>query len=444
MAATLPDSRFVGIDLSPIQIEQGRADVEALGIANVRLLAMDLMDFDGESGPFDYIVAHGVYSWVPTMVQERLFDVCRRYLAPAGIAYISFNALPGWRMRSVVRDAMIYHTRGAVDTRLRVEQARAMLDFLADSTKDDVSPYGAMLRTEAQYLRSQPDYYLVHEHLEPENHPEYFYRFAERAAGHGLAYLGDANFGKMLGSEFGQDVKATLARVAPDVIRREQYMDFLRNRTFRETLLVHAGLALNRKVSPLRLTALRVGSKARPVSEAPDLDGPAVEVFRVPDGRGLSTSVPITKAAFVALARHWPMNIAFDELHAQARSLLAVPDASPADERGILASDLMRCFAAGFAELHRSPSRYTIEPGERPQAGAVPRLQAGRGPRVTNLRHELTTLDDDQRRLCVLLDGSRTRIELEAASWRSAPGGEPKQALEEALWQLAQRALLVR
>ena len=125
MAASLPGSEFVGIDFSPVHIERGVADIEALGLSNIRLLAMDIMDFSEAHGTFDYIIAHGVYSWVPNAVQERLLAICARQLQPAGIAYVSYNTLPGWRMRSVVRDAMTYHTRGIAEPGKRVAQARA-------------------------------------------------------------------------------------------------------------------------------------------------------------------------------------------------------------------------------------------------------------------------------------------------------------------------------
>jgi len=128
VAAALPTAEFVGIDLSPVQVQQGLADIEELGLANIRLFAMDLLDFPEHFGQFDYVIAHGVYSWVPTMVQERLFEVCGRHLAPTGIAYVSYNALPGWRMRSVVRDAMLFHTQSTTDAPTRVVQARAILD----------------------------------------------------------------------------------------------------------------------------------------------------------------------------------------------------------------------------------------------------------------------------------------------------------------------------
>jgi SAM-dependent methyltransferase len=442
MAESLPNAEFVGVDLSPRQVEQGRDDVRRLGLANVRLVAMDISDFPAELGAFDYIIAHGVFSWVPMPVQERLLGLCRSHLAPSGIAYISYNALPGWRMRSVVRDAMIYHTRDATDPGIRVTQARAMLDFLEESTRDDVSAYGAMLRTEAERLRRAPDDYLFHEHLEPVNQPEYFYRFIERAAAHELAYLGEAEFSRMLGNEFGPSVAQTLARVAPDVLRREQYMDFLRNRSFRETLLVRKEVVLNRKVSPLRVMSLRIASRARPVRDPPDLRTHAVEEFRTPEGHVLATPHRITKAAAVVLARHWPMSMTFDELHALSRTLLAGPDTSMEDERGQLASDLMRCYGAGVAELGGVPSPFVTHVSERPVVSALARLQAGRGTRVANRRHELVTLDEDLCRLCQLLDGSRTRSDLSESVWRSPSSSGPSESTDSALERLALLALL--
>ena len=203
MAATLPDAEFVGIDLSPVQIRQGMADIDVLGLSNIRMLATDIMDFGEEFGAFDYIIAHGVYSWVPNEVQERMLAICARQLSPSGIAYISYNTLPGWRMRAVVRDAMTYHTRRLVDPVQRVAQSRAMLEFLAEALQEepgDTAAYGSMLRQEAEELRKREDYYILHDHLEAVNEPLYFHQFMERAARHDLNYLGEADFVTMLGA----------------------------------------------------------------------------------------------------------------------------------------------------------------------------------------------------------------------------------------------------
>ncbi|MEO8305183.1 MAG: class I SAM-dependent methyltransferase [Betaproteobacteria bacterium] len=444
MAASLPNSEFVGVDFSPVQITEGVADVGALGLTNLRLLPMDIMDFPEAMGTFDYIIAHGVYSWVPDAVQDRLLALCARHLAPAGIAYISYNALPGWRTRSVVRDAMIYHTRGIDDPVKRVAQARAVLDFLAESVKGDTTGYGTTIRQEAEHLRKQQDYYILHEHLENVNQPVYFHEFVERATRFELAYLGEADFSAMLGSDFSRDVNETLARVAPDVLKREQFIDFIRGRTFRETLLVHQGVELTRKVSPVRVMSLRVASKARPVRDTPDLQSNAVEEFRTPEGKGMSTASRLAKAAMVVLAERWPLATAFDNLHAAAREKLVSPGASTDDERARLASEMLQCYAAGVLELHHAPSPFVLDVGERPEASAVARLQAKRGAPATSLKHEHGSFNADTLRLFLLLDGTRTRREIAATLWSGAPESASLAELDRALSTLARLALMVR
>ena len=444
LAASLPNSEFVGVDFSPVQIAEGVADVEALGLTNLRLVPMDIMDFPEAMGKFDYIIAHGVYSWVPDAVQDRLLGLCWRHLAPAGIAYVSYNALPGWHTRQVVRDAMIYHTRGIDDPVKRVAQARAVLEFLAESVKGDATGYGTAIRQEAEHLRKQQDYYILHEHLETVNQPLYFHEFVERAAGHDLAYLGEADFSAMLGSDFSREVLETLARVAPDVLKREQFIDFIRGRTFRETLLVHQGVELTRKVSPMRVMSLRVASKARPVRDTPDLQSTAVEEYRTPDGKGMSTASRLTKAAMVVLAERWPLATTFDDLHAAARARRVSTNASTDEERMRLASEILQCYAAGVLELHHAPSPFVLDVGDRPEASAVARLQAKRGAPATSLKHEHGSFNADTLRLFLLLDGTRTRREIAAALWPGVPERDSMPELDRALSTLARLALMVR
>src|SRR4051812_32362535 len=119
MAQTLPNSTFLGIDLSPRQIEIGQGTVRKLGLTNIELRTQDLLDF-AEAGPFDYIIAHGIYSWVPQSVRTKLLEVCGRLLAPRGLAYISYLTLPGAHLRQIVRDLSTFHCHGQEDPLTRV------------------------------------------------------------------------------------------------------------------------------------------------------------------------------------------------------------------------------------------------------------------------------------------------------------------------------------
>jgi methyltransferase-like protein len=347
-------------------------------------------------------------------------------------------------MRSVVRDAMTYHTRGIAEPGKRVAQARAVLEFLAESVKDDASAYGVALRTEAEFLRKQADYYILHDHLEEVNEPLYFHQFIERTARHGLGYLGEANFATMLGSGFSQQINETLARVAPDVLKREQFIDFLRARTFRETLLVRSGIPLTRKVSPQRVMALRVASKAAPVRDKPDLQSNAIEEFRTPEGMGMSTPSRLSKAAMVTLAERWPVAIKFDDLEAAARARAGLSGQSSDEQRGRLASEILQCFAAGVLELHYAASPFASVAGERPEGSALARLQAQRGTPATTLRHEHGTFHGDTLRLFLLLDGTRTRAEIAATMWPELPASKSLPEIDAALLHLTRLGLIVR
>jgi len=442
MAATLPRSRFVGVDLSPVQVAQGAADIAALGLSNIELVQADLRTFERGDEAFDYIVAHGVLSWVPTDVQERVFEVCATMLAPQGVAYISYNTLPGWQTRGAVRDAMRYHARRFGDPATQVLQARALLDFLAESLQADTSAYAGALRDEAARLRQQPDFYIYHEHLEAVNQPFYFHEFMERANSHGLRYLAEAEIKSMLAHDLAPNVSAVLARLAPDLLQREQFLDFLRNQTFRQTLLMRAGVVLQRSLSPERLLNMHVATRAtaHPLGDAA---GERSVEFRSAQGSALTTRRALTISAMGALIECSPRTIGFDALCATAGMRIGVRDVS-ADDRLALASDLLQAYAVGVVELRAIASPFTVEIGESPLGSAVARLQCQRGAQVANMRHEWVTLDDDQRRVLAFLDGRRSRESVAAATWSDLSAGAAKARLEATLNALARQALIAR
>src|SRR5262249_14540707 len=140
MAESLPESRFLGIDLSPRQVSSGQATIQELGLRNIELKAMSITDVDAEMGQFDYVICHGVYSWVPEPVQDKILAICKENLAPHGIAYVSYNTYPGWHLRGLVRELLYFHSRKIAEPAARVQHARAFLDFLIKALPDKVPP----------------------------------------------------------------------------------------------------------------------------------------------------------------------------------------------------------------------------------------------------------------------------------------------------------------
>jgi cyclopropane fatty-acyl-phospholipid synthase-like methyltransferase len=413
MAEQLPDSVFLGIDLSARQIEDARATVAELGLGNVELRHQSILDFEADAGVFDYIVCHGVYSWVPDAVQEATLALCARHLAPHGVAFVSYNTYPGWRSRGAVRDMILYHARAFAGPAAQVAQARALLDFLSGAVPAETGAYGRTLQDERARLASCVDSHVFHEYLEEANEPVYFHEFMARAGRHGLQYVGESDVSTMFTTNFPGPIAETLGRIAPDLVRAEQYMDFLRNRAFRQTLLCRADVPLQRVLSPERVTALHVASPAVPLGSG--------TAFRVPDGPTFTPGHPVVAAAFHHLAGIWRQSVSFDDLHAAACRRAGVAPA--ARTREILAADLLVGFTANAVELRTQPAEFVTLPTAKPAASGLARAQARGGGKVTNRRHEAVELDDLARRLLSLLDGERDRDGLVEALVEMGAGG---------------------
>ncbi|MEX2119694.1 MAG: class I SAM-dependent methyltransferase [Pirellulales bacterium] len=417
MALGLPESRFVGIDLSQRQIAEGRAMVAELNLANIELEAMSILDFR-DPAEFDYIICHGVYSWVPAAVQDRILSICAENLAPNGVAYVSYNTYPGWHVRGMIREMMCY----AIDRRAgpleQVRQAREFLDFLIASVHDAKSLYSLLLQEEAMLLRTQTDSYLLHEHLEESNEPLYFYQFVERATARGLQYLAEAK-PSGAGAKLSPEAWETLKRASANHIELEQRLDFLHDRTFRRSLLCHERVELQRSPPPETLRRFHLAASAKPESDQPDLTSTEAEGFRA-RGVSLSTNHPLVKAALVLLYEESPRRLAFDRLWEMVLGRLGClePGHSAGDVRfgpadwPSLAAALLQCWGSGLVHLHLHPAKLVLEAGERPLASPLARLQAARGGSVTNMRHyeiQITSVDAAVLRH---LDGSRGRAEL--------------------------------
>src|SRR5262249_46193589 len=159
-----------------------------------------------------------------------------------------------------------------------VHQARALLEFVTRFASPQDSPYSCGLREESRKFEKYQDTYIFHEFLAEENHPVYFHEFVVHAASAGLRYLSRATFGleeSGLSPAFLQDI----SQLGPDIIRREQYIDFVLNRSFRQSLLCHAGRMTSGGPRPEAVRSLRLVAMARPENPTPDLRSDAREPF---------------------------------------------------------------------------------------------------------------------------------------------------------------------
>ncbi len=382
IAYGLPGSICVGIDLSGRQIAAARGMADGVGTRNTTFEQFYILEAAGplaeRFGQFDYIIAHGLYSWVPEAVKEALLAACRQLLAPEGIAYVSYNCYPGCEPRDMLRRMCQYHGRRETEPRQDAAGTRRFLEFLHETVPKSGDAYPMSLLEKAASLLSEPDGVLLHDDLERDNDPVFFHQFMAHATRHGLQYLGDAHFGQM----FGVGVEAAALdkiRRADDELVFEQYLDFFYGRALRTTLLCRAEQTVERGLTPEAVRQLWFSSAAVPISGDGTLlladqvtanDGQPV-TFRAPDCT-LSVATPSGKAALAELALARPTPLPFAELLARVRRRL--PSIDAAGERQLL-SLAIEWFAMQLVELHAFSPPLAAAAGDRPVASAVARYQ---------------------------------------------------------------------
>ncbi len=410
MAELLPRATFVGVDLSARQIEEGQGIAKELGIGNVELLARDVTTLDDSFGTFDYVIVHGLYSWVPPFVQQKILEVCSRNLAPNGVAFVSYSTFPGAHLTLPFREMMLYHLRKVSDPAEKLRRVRELMPFLAEAAAPRKDVWSILLEDQADFVRDAQDWYLLHDPLEEINQPVYFHQFVEQAAAHGLQYLAEEWFGSR-DEILPPEVWKTLDGYGLDRIEREQYLDFIRNCRFRRSLLVKADATFRDGPTLAALKTVRFRTRVRPASPDFALDSTEEGVFVGGSGLSLSTPDPFVKTMLGALFDAWPRTLGLEEIrHALApisRGLPGAGDDGPPVE--VTARLLLMSLNAQIVSLHLVEDRIARDLPERPAASRIARYQASRKELVTNLLHQSIDLLPVDRFVLARLDGTASR-----------------------------------
>jgi SAM-dependent methyltransferase len=390
MAWHLPEGRYLGVELSGAQAEHGQRMVAHLGLENVEIRHADIMDVALEGESFDYILVHGVFSWVPEFVQSRILEICARRLAPQGVAYVSYNTEPGWGLRGMVRRMLLHHTRGIEAPAARLAAARELLDFLA-VPMDRPPPGHDWLQGEITYLKKVRDSYLYHEYLEDSNTPMLFSDFMGKARAAGLQYLADTQLHTLFPSTLGDTVAARFEAMN-DLEQEEQYLDFLRLRPFRQSLLCRAGTTVGREIDLGWLATRRLYTALQA-----DAGGSDNHHWRSPGGTVFRVSHPLTRRLLGALSAAYP----------RAQTLNEALGDNPASEA--MLAELFNLFVSGALHVTQleNPAIPLSRP-VRPRVSDLARMQATLGEgHLATFRHESLGLDPVSAKLVTLLDGGR-------------------------------------
>ena len=237
-----PEATFVGIELSQDQVEKGNKIISDAKLDNISLIQGDIMNFDETLGTFDYIIAHGFYSWISDEMKDKLLDIISKHLADNGIAYVSYNTYPGWHTMEEVRQLMLFANRDHDELTHKEKVLRGktvgslvgsqILNY--DNLKERNSKFLGALRSVMQ----KDDYYVGHDHLEPHNDPCYFYQFNDHLKAHNLTYVCDADLTLSMVRIYDESIADKLEKLAPNSqADQEQYLDFMLDTTFRKSII---------------------------------------------------------------------------------------------------------------------------------------------------------------------------------------------------------------
>ena len=414
LAMAYPDSQFVGVDMSQAAIARGDAIRAKLGLDNLTLVAADLLRWDPGEERFDFVVAHGFYSWVPLVVRERLLALCNQSMAPAAIACISYNALPGCHMRRMLWDMLKFHSGGIEDPVQRVASAQEFLGLLKSGLQDD-NVYSTTMLAEIEELSGRLDpNVLFHDDLAEINEPCTLDQFVRHAREHGLTFLGEANYHEMSSRTAHERVRPLLDTIASDdLVTKEQYLDFFTGRRFRQTILCRRDAAPSTSQDPSALALLEMASALQPDASGPDETGRLR--FSLPASGGVVTDNALIQAMLGLCVERYPQPQRVQDLF-DAACTIAAGDEDRASELEKAQAFIARAFAVGIVELHCDAPRFASHASRRPRASRLAQLQAEAGQsRVTSLRPSMVELDSIiTRSLLLALDGDRDRGQIVA------------------------------
>jgi SAM-dependent methyltransferase len=410
-AFTMPDAKFVGIDLAENHIADAKRDAAALGLKNVEFHQMDVADIKRDDfGGFDFITAHGLFSWIPDFVRPRVIEIFGQMLNPNGIGYISYVTLPGGHQRQMVQEMLRHHVRDVADPLEKINKAMSFLRFLAANSTERLflAPF---LKKEVERHAGHDAADIFHDDLSDMNHAFSLTEFSEMLGASGLKFLGEAELHSMGTRDLSDEARAFIDSM-DDIVEREQNLDFIRGRVFRQTLFCRNEISLNHSPSPEIIGEFKFVSSVSPAVSDPDIDGPTRVKFFGAHGANIEIEHPLTKAMLVILGQEWGRAIAFDDLVAMAVDRFGV-GASKDDIQMASAIIFQICRETDILELHLFQPNADAVLGEYPKITALIAHQLKQGRNVMSSLNLDVRIDDVvSRHLLTLCDGTRPVAEI--------------------------------
>lgn len=426
-ASTAPTARIVGFDLSPIAVAKGKELAEAAGFTNVDLHVGDILTYPRDGEKFDYIVCHGVLSWVPEPVRAALLDLIAAKLAPGGIAYVSFDCLPGAAQKAALVPFLRSRVAETDDPMVAMKEAATVIDMINRSLRPD-SKMRDHIDFVMQIMLNTKAGYFYHDWLAEHYRPIDLRQLIADSAAHGLKIAGSAANYDLDVPDLDDEAKAMLDSFGDDHGARLLAIDLLRGPS-----IFHRELFVRTDAPPPPVTdgykAVTYGfegSREDTQTEA----GPVTRYF-LSDTFSVTINTARSRAVLDLLYLNQPAEFTYDEILEHTK---VDPD--------WLRSTLFELCRNNFIVTRSTPAPFTLEPGERPVAAPLVRAMADRGERI--IAHRSADVEADKletRLLFALSDGTRTRTEIAVAMSELLGRDVPLAMVEGAVAHYARRRM---
>ena len=360
---------FVGIDGARSQIEVARARMSALELLNIEFIHTHFLTAaQCLSGQFDYIIAHGVFSWVPYPVRDALLALFSQRLRHGGLLYLNYNTRPGWNVRGLVRDFLLAQTAGEMNLRARARLAQHVAAGVVSALTGVEHPYSQLLANEFRFVGGGDLTWVGHEYLCADNHAYWRSEFLALARQHRLEYVADADFNYSSG-RIPEDLAPRLDIEQITGRSIEDTVDLLCYRQLHSPILTPG--PLNRELpSVAEFGNLLVASCLEP---CPPCDG--IPMFQHPSGYQVEAKEEFIQTALTRLQPLWPRGLRVEATFPDVRRV---------------AEDLKLLHRNGLIELR------CIEPGDfAVHADALQKLEYDWGRYVTTPYHQTCRAHDD-------------------------------------------------
>jgi methyltransferase-like protein/2-polyprenyl-3-methyl-5-hydroxy-6-metoxy-1,4-benzoquinol methylase len=409
MACDLPDSHFIGIDFSKRQIKQANNTKNALKINNINFYACNILDIDDSYEQFDYIIAHGIYSWIPDNVKEHLINLCKQRLTNKGIVYISYNTYPGWKMREILRDEMLFHAKNFSNISEKIEQSKLFINLLSEVIDTEYTTYGDILKNEINSLWSHDESYFYHDLLEGVNNPIYFYQFIENTKKAGLQYIGDTDYSSAVINNINPKLNNILDNINADYIQKEQYLDFVWNRMFRQSLLCHNDISLDRSIVIDNMKQMYFSSNAKCQEDISEIKSNHIVSYMVND-LTIKSDCKFTKSILHTLGNAWPESISYETLLQETKNILELNSEFDDDKENITSylNIINNLYTSRAINIYIDPPHIKKQVTNKPLVRPITRLQAKYSQWTTNQLHQPISVDTMSKFLIPMLDGNHT------------------------------------